>query len=242
MRKLASTLLMLVLILLNCIVVNAAGVADLTFFSNSQNVDINSEITIYLKLNSISGIEGLSGLSAVLNYDKDVFELVKISGEEDWNVRIGDNGKMTALSQVIGGVSSGNIMKIELKAIKKPEEGTAAVELKNIMVTDGIEVEEPHADISYKINVRGQSTSPDLPEKPDEDSKNNLNTTAEESQDKNKSFLSVNETTTQDNITKDETTSKTQIPAAGLNVTIVLIIVLAIILGGAAFIRYRKNK
>lgn len=243
MRKLASILLIIILILLNSIVVNATKIAELTFSSNSQNVDINSEITIYLKLNSVSEIEGLTGLSAILNYDKDIFELVKISGEEDWSVRIGENGKMTALSQVIGGESSGNIMKIELKAIKKPEEGTAAVELKNIMLTDG-KVEEPHDDISYKINIRGQSTSPDLPENPDVDGENNnnLNNTEQESEDKNTSSLSVSGTTTQQNTTNDGTTSNTKLPAAGLNVTIILVLVLAIILGTAALVKYRKNK
>ena len=225
MRKLASILLIIILVVLNSIVVNAAKIAELTFSSNSQNVDINSEITIYLKLNSVSEIEGLTGLSAILNYDKDIFELVKISGEEDWSVRIGENGKMTALSQVIGGESSGNIMKVTLKAIRKPEERTAAVELKNIMLTDG-EVEEPHDDISYKINIRGQSTSPDLPENPDVDSENNnLNTTVQESEDKNTSSLSVSGTTTQQNTTNDETASNTKLPATGLNVTIILVLV-----------------
>ncbi len=242
MRKLASILLIIILVVLNSIVVNAAKIAELTFSSNSQNVDINSEITIYLKLNSVSEIEGLTGLSAILNYDKDIFELVKISGEEDWSVRIGENGKMTALSQVIGGESSGNIMKVTLKAIRKPEERTAAVELKNIMLTDG-EVEEPHDDISYKINIRGQSTSPDLPENPDVDSENNnLNTTVQESEDKNTSSLSVSGTTTQQNTTNDETASNTKLPATGLNVTIILVLVLAIILGIAALVKYRKNK
>lgn len=242
MRKLASILLIIILVVLNSIVVNAAKIAELTFSSNSQNVDINSEITIYLKLNSVSEIEGLTGLSAILNYDKDIFELVKISGEEDWSVRIGENGKMTALSQVIGGESSGNIMKVTLKAIRKPEEGTAAVELKSIMLTDG-EVEEPHDDISYKINIRGQSTSTDLPENPDVDSENNnLNTTVQESEDKNTSSLSVSGTTTQQNTTNDETASNTKLPATGLNVTIILVLVLAIILGIAALVKYRKNK
>ena len=121
-------------------------------------------------------------------------------------------------------------------------EGFAAVELKNIMLTDG-EVEEPHDDISYKINIRGQSTSPDLPENPDVDSENNnLNTTVQESEDKNTSSLSVSGTTTQQNTTNDETASNTKLPATGLNVTIILVLVLAIILGIAALVKYRKNK
>lgn len=223
MKKIVSTLLMAIIILCSCIVSNAANEANLSLTSNSTTVDVGSQITLYLQLDSLSGISTVLALSTVLDYDKDVFELVSITGENAFNVMAGNRVSATHAD----GVTNGKIFKVILKAIKKPESGKAALTLKEISVVDEDE-EYSLNDISYAINVKDSVVTPG-----NNTVNNNAgNTNKPVNEDKNTPVQNTN----------DGTTANSKLPATGLDITIALFILLALVIGIASFVRYKKLK
>lgn len=255
MKKLISSFIISIIILSNCIISNAANVADLVLTSNSTSVDVGSEIVIYLEINNLSGINELTGIAAKLNYDSNIFELVNITGENSWKV----SKAKTILMISDDSVTFGKVIKIVLKAIKVPEEGTSIVELTNISVTDNIE-EYEQTNLTYKINVKNKIGTLKPNPKP-ESEESNLDTDSKQEVEKEESPAVTQEhkldetsedlkqktdivqnTTQNKNDITDNTVSEINTNEIVLNSLIAIIIILAVIIGITSFIRYKKVK
>ena len=254
MKKLISSLLISIIILASCVVSNAANVANLAFTSNSTSVDVGSEITIYLEINSLSGVSELYGIAGKLQYDSNIFELVNVTGENNWKV-----SKGSILSMISDDpITSGKVIKVVLKAIKAPDAGSSALTLTNLSVTDNID-EYEQSNVTYTINVKETSGTPTpenptpenpepenpTPENPTPENPTPENPTPENPEPENpnpENPTPTQNTTSNMNNTSDNTVSKVKLPAAGLNLTIVLLITLGVIIGVASFLRYKKIK
>lgn len=236
MKKIVSLLLVSIIIMMTCIVSNAASVANLVFTSNSTSVDVGSEITIYLEVSSLSGISDLYGIAGVLDYDEDTFQLVSATGENSWQITKGNIMSMIHSD----GVTNGKVLKVVLKALKKPENGSTAVTLKQVSVTDNID-EFEQADVSYTINIKDNVVNDPTEETPETNQgTDNGSTNQGTNQGTNQN---TNQGSTQNgNSTNDSTTSKVKLPATGLDVTVTVLIALAVIIGVASLIRYKKIK
>lgn len=235
MKKIVSSLLVSIIIMMTCIVSNAANVANLVFTSNSTSVDVGSEITIYLEVSSLSGISDLYGMAGVLDYDQDTFELVSVTGENGWQVTKGNIISMLHSD----GVTSGKIIKVVLKALKKPENGSTAVTLKQVSVTDNIE-EYEQADVSYTINIKDNVVNNPADETPETNEGTNSGSTNNGPTNQGTNQNTNQGTTQNGNSTNDNTISKVKLPATGLDVTVTILIALAVIIGVASLIRYKK--
>lgn len=226
MKKIVSTLLVSLLVLLNCVVSNATNAANLTFTSNSTSVNVGSEITVYLDLNSVSGVDTITAISGKLSYDANTFELVSVTGENSWNILSGNILSITRAQ----GATSGRILKVVLKAIKKPDNGVSVLKLTQVETTDNNDAFEQD-DVSFSINVK-------------EVSQEETPTTPEENKVENTTIPPAinNNTSTSQNKVADNTTISKKLPATGLDITIAVSIILAMIIGIASFIRYKQVK
>lgn len=228
MKKIVSSLLVSIIIMMSCIISNAANVANLTFTSNSTSVDVGSEITVYLEVNSLSGISELYGVAGVLDYDRDTFELVSVTTENGWQKTTGNIMSLIHSD----GVTSGKIIKVVLKALKKPENGASALTLTQVSVVD-LDDEYEQGDVTYTINVKENVVNP-----PAEEQQPGTNT----SEDKNTTNQGTTNQTQNGIQNNDTTTSKVKLPATGLDLTLAILIALAVIIGVASLIRYKKIK
>jgi len=228
MKKIVSSLLVSIIIMMSCIISNAANVANLTFTSNSTSVDVGSEITVYLEVNSLSGISELYGVAGVLDYDRDTFELVSVTTENGWQKTTGNIMSLIHSD----GVTSGKIIKVVLKALKKPENGASALTLTQVSVVD-LDDEYEQGDVTYTINVKENVVNP-----PAEEQQPETNT----SEDKNTTNQGTTNQTPNGIQNNDTTTSKVKLPATGLDLTLAILIALAVIIGVASLIRYKKIK
>ena len=228
MKKIVSSLLVSIIIMMSCIISNAANVANLTFTSNSTSVDVGSEITVYLEVNSLSGISELYGVAGVLDYYRDTFELVSVTTENGWQKTTGNIMSLIHSD----GVTSGKIIKVVLKALKKPENGASALTLTQVSVVD-LDDEYEQGDVTYTINVKENVVNP-----PAEEQQPETNT----SEDKNTTNQGTTNQTPNGIQNNDTTTSKVKLPATGLDLTLAILIALAVIIGVASLIRYKKIK
>lgn len=257
MKRLISLFIISIIMLSNCIISNAANVANLALTSNSTSVDEGSEIVLYLEIKDLPGINELIGIAAKLKYDSNIFELVSVTGENGWQV----SKAKTILMISDNSVTSGKVIKIVLKAIKVPEEGFSVVELNNISVTDNIE-EYEQTDLTYKINVKNKigtikpnsKPQPELEEtNSNTDSKQEIekieNSSVSQEYKSNETSEDLKQTTdvvqnteqNKNNIT-DSAVSEMHVNEKILNLIIAIIIILAISIGITSFLRYKKVK
>lgn len=272
MKKLISSLIITVFILLSCITSNAADVVNISLKLESKDIKEGDEVVISLQIDSVSEIDGIYGIGAELEYDDEIFELINVIGVDNWNALPPQegSGRFLATCTSTFGCDSGTIAKITLKMKKAPIDGIATVVLKDIEMSDTGFNEIKYEDLSCRVIIKDPQTSSSVPKLPEETTDSIVpdasigenastaigdvaNSGATATPNKQTTTSDLGKTTEQEteqttknansNDTKgDSTTSKSKIPAAGLDITIVLVILSAIVIGTATFIRYKKVK
>lgn len=220
--------------------------AEVNITANTQKIE-DKQSTIELMI-SLGALENLSstngkiilGYEATLNYDSNMVESATIEGLNGWNVIyeastkkiVGDTGDAKANT---------NTAKIVLKLKENIPDGTSGkISIKNLLLTDGTN------DFSFSKDITIEKKSDNTTN--NETNKETNNTTNSETNNTNMSNTQKtnNSTTSGNNTTKANLTTNTKaitkLPAAGLNNTIILAIVIAIIASIIFKFKSRKIK
>lgn len=103
---------------------------SMTLNTSSQEVEKDSDVDIYVNLNSISGImDGLNVCEFNLDYDSNKVTINSITGENNWNVTQGEKIIVDSSNSV---TTNNNIVKINAKVLD-----SNIITLKNINCSDG---------------------------------------------------------------------------------------------------------
>jgi len=221
MKKIISTIVIFILIISSCIVSNAAEDFKVNLTSDYGTVDVDSNITMSLELESIKKGNSLVILDGELEYDTDIFELVEFKGIGIWDIEYTtENNRFSAIPTEAEEFTNGEIGKIVLKVKKRPESGETQVVVKELKTMIG-EEESTHSDLLYSISINEKIVIK----------------TQEESDKVNNTKVENNKI---DSKTKEEQNKNSVV--TGLNITLIILLVLSFIMGIIIVIKHMKEK
>lgn len=127
--------------------VNAASYS-MTLNTDSTEIQKDTNVDIYIKLNNINGItEGLNVCELKLAYDNTKVTINSIKGENDWNVTEGEKIILDSSTSV---KTESNIAKINAKILD-----STTITINNISCTDGI---NEYQTTSNTLNITMKQT------------------------------------------------------------------------------------
>lgn len=199
-----------------------------------------STVTVDVNITNIEGGSGLvDGISASLDYDKNVFESISETKEAS-GVKVGefksDNYKMASGWSITGnaineqtgaftllggaGQKAGKVMTLTFKVKDTIKVDSTTITLSAITATDSDnEVEVPTTRVTISREKKAETkTEPSI----------------------NKKTPSTPKTTTTKNVA-DKTTAQKKIPKTGLSESGIAVIATIVIVGGICYVVYRKK-
>lgn len=140
MKKIIS--LSLIILLAICLVstsIYATSSCKVTLENNKKQVTKDEEFSINVVISDIQDEKGIFGLSAVLEYDGNSLEYVKIEEEEGWEKPSynKDNGKITILREEHYATTKQTVFKLTFKA-KVENKENVVITLKDVRTSNGI--------------------------------------------------------------------------------------------------------
>ena len=109
--------------------------------TNKTTLKAGETVTISLKVDNIniqSGEKGIGAYEGNIEYDSNVFEDLKMSGNDEWDKPLENNGKFTSVkSDGICTSESQEIATITLKVKANAKSGNTVVNIKNFEASNG---------------------------------------------------------------------------------------------------------
>ena len=225
-RKMIIVLISVILIISISIKVKAETNDSyiISMSSNNTTVKQGQTVTISLKVEDIniqSGEKGIGSYEGTIEYDKSVFETVKMSGNEEWDTPVLNEGRFTSVkTDGIVTNKSQEIGKITLKVKENAKIGSTKIEIKEFEASNGVEnIATRNAEISIKVEET-------------EKKENNISG--------NNNVNGNTSSGTKNNI-KENTTAKNKIPKAGARREVQIFTVVAIIVGICSYVMYKRT-
>lgn len=156
-KKLSILVLLLAIILINPITVVYGANINVELISDTQeyNIDETDEpIIVKIKLGDFVSIqEGITlAYSGTIEYDKNIFNKVEVTGKNEWNATYNDSNNMI-LGDTINATSNKEVA--ELKFYVNKENATTnqntAIKLNDIIISDGNFEIKANKEIEIKI-------------------------------------------------------------------------------------------
>ena len=120
---------------------NVVKVSSFSFIAKAEKevINIGDTVNIQLTIDEIdAGTDGINVVEMWLEYDKNVFEKLEFTEENDWRIVYNEaNGKMLFVKMVDGVTQKENIGKINLKSKDDLEDIDTEIKLKEITSNDG---------------------------------------------------------------------------------------------------------
>ncbi len=152
----------IVLFLVSCPIISAKEVDTYKIDLNSSNTILKEGniIELILKVKDIniqSGEKGIGAYEGKLEYDKEVFELLKIEGNEKWDSPIENEGKFTSVKS--DGICTNEeqvLATFFLKVKDNIKSSNQIVEIKDFKVSNG-EISISTDNANLKVKIEGNS-------------------------------------------------------------------------------------
>lgn len=128
--------------------------------SSTTSINVGDEISVSVKINSVTGFDGIHIIVAKKVYDPSIFEYIGCNPQNSWDLR-GDASNII-LYRKSGDVSTGTICTLKFKVLKA---STGIISLTNIDATGNngdVYYEDGNVNfpsISFKISEKVQSES-----------------------------------------------------------------------------------
>lgn len=120
---------------------NVVNASSFSFIAKAEKevINIGDTVNIQLTIDEIdAGTEGINVVEMWLEYDKNVFEKLEFTEENDWRIVYNEEtGKMLFVKMVDGVKEKENIGKINLKSKDNLEDIDTEIKLKEITSNDG---------------------------------------------------------------------------------------------------------
>ena len=253
-KKLAISLIILVLIMVISIPVLAVNDYDVTLEIGKTQVDKGETVEVTVSLTNINLSTGLGTFQGKLTYDETVFETVEqadIVGATDWGTVVyNPNGGYMIVERSAGDVinTDNEVMTITLKVKSDATSKNAQITISEISCSTGEEDLEA-LDVTAQVNVVQQIV---------DDVENNTvsnnvvnNGVTNNSVSNNVTNNTVNNVinnkvsnNTVNKVQNDkvENVPATSLPHAGASQYIMPVIIIAVLAGGISYIHYKKIK
>lgn len=220
--------------------VYAANETTLELSSNSESINAGDSITLTLSVDNTNIENGLYTLQGKINYDKDIFENVTISGINNWaaDYNTSNNLFVETGGTAESGAKSGGILTVTLKAKSGlTSNSSTTVTLSNMETAADSTTKVSVEDASYTFEVKASSSTPT----PTPTATPTPTPTKTPTPTPTSTSGGTNGGSTSGKGGSDGTTSGGKLPAAGKAVISVGVIALAAIIGATGFL-YRKYK
>ncbi len=263
-KKLCIVTLLVILAIASIMgTVNAAN-AKVSISSSKSECKKDDEITFEVKVSNIDNEQGIIALGGTINYNKDELEFVKVTNSGNWSASYNsDNGKFVA-DRSDRTKEDETVFNVIFK-VKVEDEKSVDVKLSDLEASGGdgaIKISDANATITVKgknsdqNNEQGNTAQdkneakPENTEKPSNKANNTskpTNTNTNKNTDKNTNTnkatntnKTTNSTSNSISIDNKETKSVGDIPKAGVNTPVVIVLIFITI--GVALVIYIKYK
>lgn len=213
--------------------------------ATSTTVKTGGTVSINLKITDVNVENGIGSCQGTVSYDKDVFELVEISGIGKWGGLASDeNGNFTGARSDAQAISEEQeILTVELKVKDSAKAGSSEIKVSNFEAynyddEDGIKAD--NATINIKIE-NDNTNSPD-DNKVDENVVNpdnvvdgGNNTTTD---DTKQNQVNVG---TKNSANVDTSKASSKLPYAGMSKVVIVCIMISAIVGIFCYIKYKRT-
>lgn len=234
-----------IILLLIMIIISGINYTVRSANGDSYNVKMNADkttlktgdtITISLKLDNIkieSGEKGLGSYEGSIEYDKNIFEDLKMTGNNEWETPFQNEGRFTATRTDGKCISeTQEIAKITLKVKDKAKEGDTKIQIKNFSASNAIEnISTTDASLTVKIEKENNN---------DIGNTNNTSNTTNNNANTNNGNKTGNSTSNQTKNIISNTNAKGTIPKTGVSTPIVIFILISVISCIYGYIRYKN--
>ena len=156
-KKLSILVLLLAIILINPITVVYGANINIELISDTQeyNIDETDEpIIVKIKLGDFVSIqEGITlAYSGTIEYDKNIFNKVEVTGKNEWNVTYNDSNNMI-LGDTIKATSNTEVAELKFYINKEnvTTNQNAVIKLNDIIISDGNFEIKANKEIEMKI-------------------------------------------------------------------------------------------
>lgn len=249
MKKIISTIIIAIVLLATCYIsVYATFGARITAEADKTEVNQGDTVTITLKIGDIvdASAGGVTAAEGILEYDENFFETV---GENDveGNLTYSTADKKWLFFSINGATQESEMGKIKLK-VKSDAQGTGSFKITSLKSTDG-QAEAGSNDISLDIKIASQAPDPGENNTPTNNTPTNSTPTNNTPSNNTPSNNTLGNNTSRNNAIKnntvtpggkDDTTSSTKIPNAGVKATILVLILILAVVSGLTYRHYKK--
>ncbi len=214
-KKIISTILVLILLLLNSNVVKASTF-DFEASANKEVLTPGDEVIITMSIDNIDVEKGINVIEAWLKYDDKIFENVEMQNVNGWeityNTESGDRyGKFLISKMVEGQTEKEDVGKIKLKVKNNIPTQETEIKISEITSNDGSQlIDEGERIIRFKINnTDDDNTNTDKNETNTNTDENGNNTNTDKNEtntntDKNGNNTNKDKNNTNTNTGKDK--------------------------------------
>lgn len=247
MKKVVTLSLILLITIFMMGNVYAALSCKVSVTADKPQITKQEEFTVDFNVYNIQSEKGLIGFNAILEYDKESLDLVKMEGKNGWETPTegssynGANGKIVLTRSGLG-KNDETIFSATFKA-KPDSKQNLMITLKNIKVADG--TTPAKIALAYQNITVTDGTSNPMPDPgTDEDDNNNNDNNAGDNKPSTGTNSTVvggnnngNKNTSTSNLNKNPMNSKSGLPKAGTaTATIFVLLVIGGVLVAIAFL------
>lgn len=234
-RKILATILIAILGI-SIFITSNAGVSttDLNIKDSYTAEEKISSIILPIYITDTSGnIESTLGYSATLEYDENIFESVTFTTQNSWSGTYNDTTKKI-LQDTASATQNQKIGEFTFNLKQYSSNISTAIKFKNIVLTDGENTNNlSDKTINITLNIPQNNTTSN---NTTTNTNNNTNTNSNiQNTNTNSNISSV-----AGNTTKDATTAKNILPAAGIQGFIIVAIIITII--AIVFFKFKSRK
>lgn len=222
-KYIISILLIVISVIFNTITYAADSSCKLSLNVGKNEVAPGTTVDVTLKISDISAGDGIVMVSGLVEYDETAFEKIEYTACTNWEKTATENYIYMNTASLEATKENQDVLKLTLTTKGDVADGTYKVSFKNIDITtdDGVFTV---GDIEANVSVKKQSNDENQGGNKDENQMVNKN--------ENK-VVTVNNT-------KPSNTNTTILPKTGLTTYLGIIIVIAVIIGIACYVKYKK--
>lgn len=232
------------IVLIFTILLLIIGTLPLTSNAAELNIKVNANINvtkvekneqlveITISLGDFKDIKTL-GYQATLEYDKNMFESVTVTGENGWTTTYDSTKSTKIVADTASAKANTEITKITLKLKEGlKDKTTGKILLKDLILTDGTDESKFSKEFSVTFQNENQennntnnetNTNTNVNNNANQNTTNSTNNTVNSAVDNSVNNIG-NNVISKNNVNIDNTTSNSKLPAAGLKNIIVLAI------------------
>ncbi len=136
--------------------VYGAEICSIDFELEQKVEEIEDEVGLLISANNFT--EKIVGVSFILNYDKDIFDISEVTAFDGWSALPRAENSFTIYTKDYKPTDkNGNIIKIKLKLKKDKELKNFDIQLTNIKVIKDDALEERIPEIKKSINIKREN-------------------------------------------------------------------------------------